>query len=105
MTSVALENARHEWEEASRQLEAERSDRARYERLLQQVEVVTAELRRRVGQSFTLADLVAAYADAERWVRDALDEADPPAGWPRTMTVVQGAAFHGSARGAVDYEP
>ena len=103
--SIEVENARQEWEESLRRLEQEGSDRERYERLLEQVEVVTAELRRRVGQTFTLADLAAEYARADAWSREAVEESHPPPGWPRTLALVEGAAFHLYSRGAVDYEP
>ena len=72
---------------------------------MRQVDAVTAELRRRVGQTFTLAELAAAYAGAERWSRDAVASSAPPAGWPRTLALVEAAAFHLYARGAVDYTP
>lgn len=103
--SVALGTARQEWGEAHRRLEAHRHDADVYRRLLDQVEVVLAELRRRVGQTFTLGELAAAYDDAERWSRAVLADAGAPPGWTRTLTEVQGAAFHLYARGAVDYEP
>jgi hypothetical protein len=103
--SPPLEIARREWEEAQSALERESRERARYERLLAQVEVVVAELRKRVGQTFTLAELVAAYADSDRWVRDAVAEHAPSPGWARDLTLVSGAAFHAYARGAVDYDP
>ncbi len=94
---------RQEWEEGDRRLEAERSDRARYERLLQQVEIVTDELRRRVGQTYSLEELAAAYRDAERWAREAVEERAPSAGWPRDLALVLAAAFHAYQRGATDY--
>jgi hypothetical protein len=103
--SVAVEVARREWEESNRQLESEARDGSRYIRLLEQVEAVTAELRKRVGQTFTLAELADEYARAERWSRDAVVSTAPPPGWPGTLTVVEGAAFHQYARGAVDYTP
>ena len=103
--SPEVENARQEWEESHRLLESHARDAAGYARLLEQVEAVTAELRRRVGQTFTLADLARAYGDADRWVRDVLAETAPPSGWVRTLVVVEGAAFHLYARGAVDYVP
>jgi hypothetical protein len=102
---VALENARAEWEDGHRQLESYSSEPTSYARLLEQVEAVTAELARRVGQSFTLAELADAYAGAERWSRDAVSDHAPAPGWPRTLSVVEGAAFHRYQRGAVDYEP
>ena len=100
-----VEQARREWEEGYRRLEAEASDRARYERLLAQVDVVSAELRRRLGKSFTLAELVELYGTADRWSREAVSERAPASGWPRTLTLVQDSAFHLYSRGASDYEP
>lgn len=102
---VALENARAEWEDGHRRLESYSSEPTSYARLLEQVEAVTAELARRIGQSFTLAELADAYAGAERWSRDAVSDHAPAPGWPRTLSVVEGAAFHRYQRGAVDYEP
>ena len=94
---------RQEWDDGARRLEAERSDRARYERLLQQVEIVTDELRRRVGQTYTLGELAAAYRDAERWAREAVEERAPSPGWPRDLALVLAAAFQAYQRGATDY--
>jgi anti-sigma factor RsiW len=105
VVSAAVESARREWEESNRLLEAEAADRRRYERLLDQVDAVSAELRRRIGQTFTLAELVDEYGRVDRWSRDAIAASGPPPGWPRTLSVVEGAAFHRYARGAVDYEP
>ena len=103
MAADANALVRQEWEEGHRRLEAERAQRARYERLLEQVEVVTDELRRRVGQTYTLDELAAAYRDAERWGREAVEERRPSAGWPRDLALVLAAAFHAYQRGAVDY--
>jgi hypothetical protein len=63
------------------------------------------ELRRRVGGTFTLAELAAEYARADRWVLEAVAERASVPGWPRTLAVVEGAAFHLYSRGAVDYSP
>jgi hypothetical protein len=95
---------RAEWDDGERRLEAERNDRRRYELLLEQVEVVTDELRKRVGQTYTVAELAAAYRDAERWAREAVGERAPSPGWPRDLTLVLAAAFHAYQRGAVDYQ-
>jgi hypothetical protein len=103
--SVAVEQARREWEEGYRRLEAHADDPALYRRLLAQVDAVTAELRRRVGQTFTLAELADAYAGAERWAREAVAERAPAPGWPATLTLVEDAAFHVYQRGALDYRP
>jgi hypothetical protein len=66
---------------------------------------VTEQLRRRVGQTFTLAELAGAYGDADRWVQEALAEAESAPGWPARSTTAQDAAFHLYSRGAVDYRP
>jgi hypothetical protein len=103
--SASIETARQEWEESHRRLEDASRDRARYERLRAQVDALTEELRKRVGQTFTLADLAAAYEGADRWAADALaGNADEPS-WPDSLAVVEGSAFHLYARGAVDYAP
>jgi hypothetical protein len=104
-SEAAVEIARTEWRDGEQRLETEARAGPRYRALIQQVDVVVDELRRRVGQTFTLAELTAAYAEAERWSGDALEDAGSPAWWPRTHTLVQAAAFARYARGAVDYKP
>jgi ABC-type transporter Mla subunit MlaD len=104
MTS-AVEIARQEWEEANRRLEASADDRRRYRRLLEQVDALTDELRRRVGQTFTLAQLADEYGRADEWAREVLLDEEPPAGAVATVALAQAAAFHLYARGAVDYSP
>jgi hypothetical protein len=99
-----LEATRREWEEGNRRLQAAASDPQLYERLLAEVDLVLEQLRRRVGQTFTLDELASAYADADRWVQEALEE-DASAGWPARSTTVRDAAFHIYSRGAVDYRP
>jgi hypothetical protein len=94
---------RQEWEEGTRRLEAERGDRRRYETLLRQIEIVTEELRKQVGQTYSLDELAGAYRDAERWARQVVEERAPSAGWPRDLTLVLAAAFHAYQRGATDY--
>lgn len=95
---------RQEWEEGDRRLEEERGDRRRYERLLEQVAIVTDELRKQIGQTYSLAELVTAYRDAERWAREAVEERAPSAGWPRDLALVLAAAFYAYQRGALDYQ-
>ena len=94
---------RQEWEEGDRRLEAERGDRPRYERLLEQVEVVTDELRKHVGGTYSLGELAAAYRDADRWARPAVEQRAPGPGWPLDLSLVLAAAFHSYQRGAADF--
>lgn len=99
----SLDLVRHEWEDGQRRLDAERGDARRYRQLLDQVDVVTGELRRRVGGTFTLAELAAAYRDADSWARQAVADRAPGPGWPRDLSLVLAAAFHAYQRGASDY--
>jgi alcohol dehydrogenase class IV len=100
-----VESARLEWEDASARFDRALRDPGRAEALEAELEIVLRELRRRVGATFTLRELGLAYRDAEAWVREALAEHAPTAGWPLSLSIVEGAAFHVYSRGAVDYDP
>ena len=100
-----LELARQQWRDGNRRLEEARSDRKRYRRLVEGTDRVVDALRRRLGQSFTLAELVAAYGGADDWVLEVLEDADPEGAAPLEPGTVADAAFHAYARGAVDYRP
>jgi hypothetical protein len=102
---IALDQTRREWELGHRRLQHEVRESPHGDAWLEELEAVTAELRRRVGQSFTLAELANAYAGAEAWSRVAVEETEPGSGWPRRLATVTDAAFHLYSRGAVDYEP
>ena len=99
-----LASTRLEWERAYRDLEEVARDPAAADGVRGQLEAVTAELRRRVGGTFTMGELVSEYALADVWARHVLAE-QGLAGWLRTLTLVEGAAFHLYARGAIDYRP
>ena len=103
MSGLAV--TRHEWEDGTRRIEATRGDVRRYHQLLGLLDLVLGELRKRVGQTYTLEQLAAAYADAEPWARELLDERSTVPGWPRDLTTVLAAAFDAYQRGAVDYTP
>ncbi len=100
-----MDSARREWREGHGRLLESATARAEQERLLAQVEAVTEELRRRVGGTFTTAELTRIYAQADRWSREAVAERAPAPDWPRTLSLVEAAAFHLYSRGAVDWEP
>jgi hypothetical protein len=100
-----LEIARHEWRAGTRKLEAAREEPTRYRQLHELHELVLDELRKRVGQTYALDELVAAYAESDRWGREVLDERSSVPGWPRDLTTVLAAAFDTYQRGAIDYEP
>jgi hypothetical protein len=102
---TSLEIVRQEWGEGFQRLESARDDNRRYARLLVQLELVGDELRKRVGQTYTLAQLAAAYDDADRWGREVVEERAPSPGWSRDLGTVLAAAFHAYQRGAADYLP
>ena len=104
---MTVANARHQWEEAKRRLADEGVDTARSRHLAVLVDAVVDELRRRVGQRYTLADLAAAYDGAEDWVREVVLRSASPkfrAGVRDTVLVLD-AAFGRYAQGAIDYRP
>jgi hypothetical protein len=102
-----IDTARQQWDEGKRRLDAVGAETARGRHLWLLVEAVLAELRRRVGQTFTIAELARVYDGSEDWVRDVVLASTPPrarAGF-RDSALVQDAAFAHYARGASDYRP
>ena len=100
-----VEVARQEWEEGTRRLETARGDARRYRQLLELQGLVLDELRKQVGQTYSLRELVAAYGEADRWAREVLSDRATEPGWQPDLTMVLAAAFDVYQRGATDYEP
>ena len=103
--AILTDTIRREWEDGHRRFNELARDPVARPRLLAQLEAVTDELRKRVGQTFTLEELAAAYSGAERWSREAIAEHAATPGWPRTVSLVEAEAFHRYQRGALDYAP
>jgi hypothetical protein len=104
---VSLPSARHQWDEGKRRLAGEGEDTARSRHLDLLVDAVVDELRRRIGQTYTLGELAGAYEGADDWVREIIVTSLPPrprAG-VRDSAVIQDAAFARYAQGALDYSP
>src|SRR5258705_12822772 len=101
-----VELARQQWQDGNRRVEDARADNRRYVDLSQQVDVVVAGLRKRVGQVFTLDELADAYDGADEWARELLEDAAEPDA-PPTAEAGAGAdaAFPRHARGGGDYPP
>lgn len=103
----AVESARQQWDDGARRLARESHDPARYRQLCDLVDAVVAELRRRVGQHYSLEELALAHRDADAWVPEVIRGAAPP--HPRVgvrdASLIQDAAFYTYARGAGDYRP
>ena len=103
--SVSVEAARQQWQEGYARFLSRASESENRERLYIQLETVNDELRRRIGQTYTLAEAAGFYYDAERWAAESVAERLPKAGWSRDLSLVLDAAFCLYARGAVDYLP
>jgi len=87
-----LENAVSQWEEGERRVSETPS-------LEPAVSAVLAELRRRLGSSFEIAELAELYGEDPDWAADA---ARSKSAGSDVVEVVD-AAFHRHARAAADY--
>lgn len=103
MTTVSA--ARLEWADGDRRFAHEARDPSRADALHAQRDAVLEELRRRLGPTFTLAELADAYAGSERWLREVIEQRAPFRGWARTVSLAGDAAFHAYSRQAQDYAP
>jgi hypothetical protein len=95
--AYAIQNALFQWEEGERRLR-QAEDPVRWQ-LENAVEAVLAELRRRLGSSFTLAELAVLYAGGVDWASELAQSrsAGTDSAW------VVDAAFSRYARQASDY--
>jgi hypothetical protein len=82
-----------------------RGDHRRYASAVGHVDLIVDELRKRVGQTFTLSELAHTYDGADEWAREAIHLAEPDAPPPTDGSISTDAAFHRYARGATDYSP
>lgn len=98
-TTPAVANALMEWDSGERRLEERVPSR---DARLRVVAAVDDELRRRVGSTYSLADLVAAYAESSRWFLEVAERAAPgiPDAWDPGATL--DAAFARWSRNARD---
>jgi hypothetical protein len=94
-------NARFEWEEGDARVRAARpGDRRDLERV---VDDVVSELRRRLGGTFSVQELVELYAEGTDWVLERAVAVAPenPGAWEGEA--IAGAAFWRYAREAGDF--
>lgn len=98
--SYPLANALYQWEEGARELQGieDARERRQADRV---VEAIRVELRRRIGPTFSAAELAALYAEGTDWaLRVAGDVA--PAVEGRAQSLAD-AAFFAYLRGATDF--
>jgi hypothetical protein len=96
---------RHEWAAGYRRLDAERETPAHYRALQAQLDAITAELRKRVGDVYDLDGLAAEYQRSDVWAQRVVAELSASDRWAPGVTVATDAAFHLFARRAQDYAP
>ena len=83
--------AREDWRNGERVVERILADPARAPIAMDVMQELQRELRRRLGQTYTLAALVALYADADRWGREAALRVAPGLGGPLDRVFADGA--------------
>jgi hypothetical protein len=97
--SYPLENALFQWEDGHRQLAAIEDPRER--RIADRVvEAIREELRRRIGPTFSSAELAELYARGTDWCQQVAIDVAPGAADPQTLA---DAAFWLYLRGATDF--
>jgi hypothetical protein len=101
---VDVELARQQWRDGARRVDEVRN-RRRHTQLVRQIDAVIQELRKRVGQTFVLADLAGAYDQADVWARDVVEAAAGDEAPAAEIGTITDAAFAAFARGASDYRP
>ena len=98
-----LDNAIYLWEEGDRRLRELSSDPRDGRRLARAVEAVRDELRRRIGPTFTAAELAALYGEGTDWALEAIRWVMPEDGADLDPQAVVDGAFFAYLRGATDF--
>jgi hypothetical protein len=97
---------RRDWADGERRLAAARvRDPARaavYDRVAAELR---RTLRRRIGQTFSLADLAQVYGRSASWTRDVAQQTAPGAAYAHDLSVTADAVFGEASRQASDWTP
>ncbi len=101
--SYSLDNALYEWEEGDRRLRELSAERRAAARLARATTAVRDELRRRIGPTFSAAELADLYAQGTDWALEAVRWAMPAEAADLDPQAVVDGAFYSYLRGASDY--
>ena len=101
--SYTVENAVLQWEEGYRRLQDARSEPASYLTLGRIVVAIEGELRKRLGSTFTVAELVSLYRDGGDWALDVAMQTAPGRSDLWDSSTVVDAAFYLYMREAADF--
>jgi hypothetical protein len=104
VSTARVEVALIEWEEGRRRFEEllDSLTSARAAVVRRVVEEITDEVERRIGATFTLAQLTELYDGSEPWCREVAQRTTDQV-WAHDLSAVQAAAFGRYARNATDY--
>ena len=97
-----LDNALYQWEEGDRRLRELTAEPRNARRVNRAVEAVRDELRRRIGPTFSAAELADLYAKGTDWCLEAAGRALAGASELDPQAITDGA-FYLHLRGARDY--
>lgn len=97
-----LDNALYQWEEGDRRLRELTAEPRLARRVHRAVEAVRDELRRRIGPTFSAAELADLYAQGTDWCLEAASRALAGASELDPQAITDGA-FYLHLRGARDY--
>jgi hypothetical protein len=98
---LSFENANYQWQQGERRLRSEPAERRP---LLERVtDALVAELRRRLGGTFSSDELVALYERGTAWCLQVAMKIAPEDPWAWDAGVVVDAAFGRYLREAADY--
>jgi len=98
-----LDNALYQWEEGHARLRELSEDARGAARSRRAVEAVHDELRRRIGPTFTVAELAELYGRGTDWCLEAARMAMPMEAVDMDPQAIVDGAFHLYLRGATDY--
>lgn len=104
VSELSVRLAREDWRSGERAVERVLADPARAPIAVGVMRELERELRRRLGQTYTLAALVAVYGDADRWARGAAQRVAPEAVWAQDSMFADAACAR-AARAARDWKP
>jgi hypothetical protein len=98
---VPYETAIFDWRAGEKRVEdATPGERLALDRV---VDALVAELRRRIGTTFTVDELACLYDQGTDWCLETAQRIAPDEPWAWEMGIVADAAFYRTVRGALDY--
>ncbi|MFN2612046.1 MAG: hypothetical protein ABR536_01595 [Solirubrobacterales bacterium] len=101
--SYPVDNALYEWEDGYSRLQALADEPGLYHGVHAAIEAVRDELRRRVGATFTVAELADLYGRGTDWCLEVATAVAPEQAMEWDPQVITDAAFHLQLRAARDW--